>query len=280
MTARSAELVRVHGHDQTLTFGAARPGLPPLLIISGPGAAFSGMADYFAAWEAHYAVVHWDQPWGATDDEALSLERLVRDGIAVIEAALAHLGAAKLAVLGISGGSVVGLKIAKSRPDLLSAYVGTGQFVHWADQIAAGYAACVDGAKDLQALGPPPWRDMASMEVFSQYGGALTAAEMSALSAYRRAPTEGDPRARARAAFAALWPQLAAFDADDLGLKFEVPLIFLQGAEDRYSTTAEVAAYAARIRAPRTVLDILPDAGHSAVFLTAPMLDRLRLYLT
>lgn len=280
MTARSAELVRVHGHDQTLTLGAARPGLPPLLIISGPGAAFSGMADYFTAWEDHFTVIHWDQPWGAPDDEPLSLERLVRDGIAVIEAAVAHLGVAKLAVLGISGGSVVGLKIAKARPDLLSAYVGTGQFVHWADQIAAGYAACADDAEDLQAIGPPPWTDMASMEVFSRHGGAFTASEMRALSAFRPPPTGDDPRARAMTAFAALWADLAAFVADDLGLKFETPLIFLQGAEDRYSTTAQVAAYAARIRAPRTVLDILPDAGHSAAFLTGPMLDRLRLYLS
>ncbi|MFO1015482.1 MAG: alpha/beta hydrolase [Caulobacteraceae bacterium] len=280
MTARPEAFVRLHGRDQKLTFGAVRPGLAPLLVVSGPGVALSSMADYFAAWEDHFTVIHWDQPWGAPGDAPLTLDRLAADGIAVIEAALAHTGAAKLNVLGISGGSVVGLKIAKSRPDLLSGYVGTGQFVNWSAQIAAGYTACLPGAEELKAIGPPPWTDLADMEVFSRIAGALTHSELQALSRFRPAPADHDPRARGMAAFSALWPELAAFDARTLGPDYATPMFFLQGAKDRYSNTAEVATFVASTTAPRLVVDILPEAGHSAFFLTEPMLERMRLYLT
>nr|QQZ51358.1 hypothetical protein JKL49_10060 [Phenylobacterium glaciei] len=35
---------------------------PPLLILSGPGVAFSRMPRLFAPWEGAFTLVHWDQP--------------------------------------------------------------------------------------------------------------------------------------------------------------------------------------------------------------------------
>jgi proline iminopeptidase len=294
----------VNGETQWLTLRGADLANPPLLILTGPGAAFSGLAPYFAPWEAAFTLVQWDQPHaGATYGRhgapaAYDFARLTRDAAAVVEFALARLGARKLIVLGVSGGSVIGLNLAKARPDLIGAYVGTGQIVHWAQQEAQSYAivlARAHAAGDaeaiaaLGAIGPPPWTDIAADAVKGQYANAPTPTEAAAFAQLARvmagAPPGGayrahetpphDVRAVATNAFARLKPELAAFDARSLGLDFEVPMIFLQGADDAHLPTHDVAAYAADLRAPAKHFEALPGAGHSAVFLRELFLERL-----
>ena len=63
-----------------------------------------------------------------------------------------------------------------------------------------------------------------------------------------------DLLARSFAAYTALRAEIVAFDARRLGLTFAVPMFFLQGADDLFTVTAEVAAYAAEIAAPHVEL--------------------------
>jgi len=291
-----AGFVDIAGEAQWLSVRGADIANPAILVLSGPGVAFSAMAPIFAAWEAHLTVVNWDQPYaGATYDRHgapadYDFERLARDAAGAAEAALARLGARRLAVLGISGGSIVGLKLAKARPDLVSAYVGTGQVANWARQEALAYAAVLARAEvagDAEALaalrriGPPPWADIADEALAGQYANAMTADEMAAFQAIapRLAARPGhDVRAVATAAFARLRPQFAAFDAADLGTDFQVPMIFLQGEHDLRTATAEVEAYAARLKAPSIVFEHLPGGGHSA-YLTEDFRARLVAHL-
>src|SRR5580704_6353033 len=251
----------VRDGEQWITLRGNRVGNPPLLILSGPGAAFSRMAPFFAPWEADFTLVQWDQPGaGATfarnGEAALSLDRLAADAAAVAEIALEKLGAAKLVVLGVSGGSIVGLKLAKARPDLVAAYVGTGQIVHWDRQQALGYRLALDAARargdaaavsELEGVGPPPYPDIAAEMAFSKHANALTAAEQAAFAALEPAvsaaladPPAGaryvpqglalpEPRERALAAYLALRGEIAAFDAWALGTRLETPMLFLQG---------------------------------------------------
>src|SRR6185437_12872757 len=134
----------VRGAPQWITLRGAHAGNPALMMIFGPGAALTRMAPFFAPWEQAFTLAQWDQPGGGATfarngDEPLSLARLAADAAAVAEIACARLGVAKLAVLGVSGGSIVALMLAKARPDLVAAFVGTGQIVHWARQAALGY---------------------------------------------------------------------------------------------------------------------------------------------
>jgi pimeloyl-ACP methyl ester carboxylesterase len=297
----------VRGEAQWITLRGASLANPPLLILTGPGAAFSRMAPFFAPWEAAFTLVQWDQPGGgatfASNGEAkLSLDRLAADAAAVAELALARLGAEKLIVLGVSGGSILGLKLAQARPDLVAAFVGTGQIVHWARQQALGYALALDAARAhgdaatiaaLEGIGPPPYADIAAEMVFSSRANGLTAAEQAAFAALDPAATAAlaeppsgaryvpqdlalpDPRERGLHGYLAVRDEIAAFDAWGLGLDFEVPLLFLQGDLDHYTPTAEVAAYAAAVTTPKAELVIVPGGGHSAVFMRETFLELL-----
>ena len=298
----------INGAEHWLTLRGRDRRNPALMILSGPGVAMSRLAPFFAPWEAHFTLLQWDQPGaGATFARngplPLSFDGLTRDAFAVAALALDRLDHDSLVVLGISGGSMIGLTMARRRPDLVTAYVGTGQFVDWAAQEALGYAAALERARaagDAEAVnaltkvGPPPYPDIAADMTKSMYAGAQTPAERAAMTrldsatlAAMGAPPPGasyvpadlpapNQQERALAAYAALRPEIVSFDARELGPRFRTPLIFIQGDADIYSVTSEVEAYAAEIEAPSKALRLIEGAGHSAWFLREAFLAAMR----
>ena len=298
--------VPILGLEHWLTFRGDDLANPALLVLGGPGAGLSAFAPLFAAWERHFTVVQWDQPGGgatrAKNGDArtgpLTVERLVRDAIAVAEHARERLGKKRVVLLGASGGSILALTIASRRPDLLSACVGAGAFVDWPRQDAASYALVLARARDahddaavaeLERIGPPPYPDTATDALKSKYAGAFTPAEAAAFAAVRPAlespPADapyvahglalGDARALATAAYDQLRAELVGFDARRLGLAFSVPMFFFQGEHDAYSVTDVVRAYVDEIDAPRKLLAVVPKAGHSLLFAAELLLDLL-----
>jgi len=300
----------INGLPQWLTLLGADLANPALMILSGPGAAFSRLAMFFAPWEAQFTLVQWDQPgagstWARNGDAAtgaLSLDRLVRDGLEAAEQALRRLSARRLVLLGLSGGSILGLRMIQARPDLFSAYVGSGQVVHWARQEALSYqmvltrargAGDADAVAELEAIGPPPYETMASEVVKSKYAGALTAAEQAALAgldpsvmASAAAPPPGaswvpegldppDQRARAMACWQQLRDEIVAFDAYGLGQAFAAPVVFLQGEDDAYTVSSLVRDYADWIQAPLKRYVPVEGGGHSVMFLRERFLELL-----
>jgi pimeloyl-ACP methyl ester carboxylesterase len=295
----------VGGIDQWVTIRGADRANPVLMILPGPGAGFSAMAPLFASWEARFTVVQWDQPGaGATaakaqsDPQALTYDRLVRDGLVVAQAALAWLGQEKLVLFAFSGGTVAGLRMIRTRPELFSAYVANGQVTNWARQEALSYWMILERARaggdagaaaEIQGIGPPPWTDVSADVIRGKHANAMTAAEQAAFAAAApalRSPPAGarylshglqpsDPYATGLAAFAALKPELAAFDADALGLEFATPMVFLQGAQDAHLPTSEVEAYAAKLRAPSVVFETIEEGGHMSMFLAERLLALL-----
>ena len=164
--------LRIGGLDQWVTIRGSEIANPAILIVTGAGAAFSPMAPLFEPWQAGFTVVQWDQPGAGataakagTDQPPLTYDRLVGDGLAVSEAVLARLGHEKLAIFAMSGGTVVGLKMLRARPDLFSAYVGNGQITNWARQEALSYRMILERARaagdaaaiaEIEGIGPPP----------------------------------------------------------------------------------------------------------------------------
>jgi len=294
--------IPVGGLQQWVTIRGSDAANPAILILSGAGAAFSVVAPLFEPWQTGFTVVQWDQPGaGATaakagsDPEPLTYERLARDGVAVAQAVLARLGQAKLALFAISGGTVVGLRMIRAQPELFSAYVATAQITNWARQEALSYGMILERARaagdaaavaEIDGIGPPPWADVACDAIKGRYANALTPAEQAALdpatvAAMRLPPADAayvakglprrDPYADGLAAFTALKPELAAFDAEALGLPFEVPMVFLQGAQDALTPAVEVEAYAAKVRAPSVRYVVIEEGGHMALFLRERM---------
>ncbi|MGA0603989.1 alpha/beta fold hydrolase [Caulobacter sp. KR2-114] len=295
--------VEVRGEPQWLALRGDDRRNPPLLILPGPGVALSGLAPWFAPWEAHFTLAHWDAPFaGATygrngPPADYGLDRLMLDAAAVAQTVLARGSHRRLIVLGSSGGSVIGLRLARQRPDLVSAFVGTGQIVHWARQEAQSYRLILDRARAagdvgsvaaLERFGPPPWVDLEADVLKGQLANAPTPLEAAALAALgptlAAAPPGGawrahgqpahDVRAVATAAYARLKPELAAFDAWALG-DFATPLIFLPGAEDLHTPPGETEAFARQARAPRVVFDPLPGVGHASLFVRDLLLHHL-----
>lgn len=294
--------ISIRGHDRRN---------PVLLIVSGPGVALSPMTPLFAEWEREFTIAQWDQPGAgatyaknrATDSAPLTLDRLTRDGLSIAAFVRDAVGVPAVGVLGISGGTIVGLRMMLARPASFSVYVGTGQFVDWHRQEARSYAMVLARARAnhdsaavsaLEQIGPPPYADAAADAIKGKYAGALTPAEQTAfaavdpsvMAAIRTPPADAtyvpaglaaiDPRTASLAAYTQLRDEYQRFDARSLGTRFEMPIVFIQGELDAYSPTADVEEYASEIEAPSVAVAKIPGGGHSCVFMTAAFLEQLR----
>jgi pimeloyl-ACP methyl ester carboxylesterase len=231
---------KINGVDQQVSIHGDDPSNPALLVVSGAGVALSRMAAFFEPWEAAFRVVHWDQP----TDDSVTFESLAADGIAVAEAVRAELGVGTIVLLAASGGSIVGLKMVKARPALFSAYIGTGQIVRGTDVTE------------------------------SKEGLVITPAEQAAMAAMPR--TGGDQRATATKMYLQLRDSMAAFDARALGLDYAVPMLFVQGALDRYTPTERVAEFVEDIAAPQKKLVVVDGGGHAVIFMRDEFLASMK----
>jgi len=312
MRIELGKFANINGLEQWLTIRGDDTANPVLLMVPGPGAALSRMADFFSPWEKDFTLVQWDQPnAGATlarsgNPVSLSIDRIVQDGIAVAEFACRTLQVHRIAVLGISAGTIVALNLAKRRPDLFSAYIGTGQVVNWAHQDTLSYEALLDDARsagddamelELENLGPPPYGCSAHDAIKSKYAGALTAAEQRALAsldpsvmARMHAPPAGatyvpagleagDIKAAAAAAYETLRAEIVNFDAHSLGLEFAVPMFFLQGELDVFTVNSQVWLYAEEIQAPAKEFDLIDGGGHSVFLMRDAFLQALNFHV-
>lgn len=146
---------------------------------------------------------------------------------------------------------------------------------------------------DLAAIGAPPYAGSAADAVKSTYAGAPTPREAAAfaeLARLARAALQGEPAtasylarglpwpepfARSLAVYTALRAEIVSFDARKLGRAFAVRMVFLQGADDLFTVTSEVEAYAAELAAPRVEMHKIAGAGHSAGLLADDAAARL-----
>jgi hypothetical protein len=63
-----------------------------------------------------------------------------------------------------------------------------------------------------------------------------------------------------------MWPDIVKDDLPSLGLRFEVPVVFVQGTEDITTVTALAKAYFDRVDAPSKRFVTLAGVGHLAIF--------------
>jgi proline iminopeptidase len=306
MAVESGEFVEIDGIAQWVTIRGADARNPVLLIIGGPGSCYAAFAPFFAEWEREFTLVQWDQPgagftFGKTGVEPRTIERLVSDGLVVAEFVRSRLRVSRVALMCLSAGTIVGLTMARRRPEIFSGYVANGQVVCWAEQEALGYRLLLERAQsdspmraELEALGPPPYADAAADVVKSKYAAAPTPRELRGMAPFMAAAaaaltgqpqgatyfaagvTWPEPRARSLSVYTALRAEIVSFDAVRLGTRFAIPLFFLQGEDDLYTVTAEVARYAQRLQAPRVEFAAIEGAGHFTLLLRDELLAFLR----
>ena len=171
-----AKYVKVGGIEQWITIrGDDRKNPVLLLLHGGPGDATNpwGYAG-FRSWLKYFTVVQWDQRGagrtlgknGPSLAPSITIDRMAQDGIELAELLRKALQKDKIVLVGHSWGSILGVFMAKARPDLFYAYVGTGQVADPARSYAVAYNELLKKAerlgdsraiRELKEVGPPPY---------------------------------------------------------------------------------------------------------------------------
>nr|WP_267874026.1 alpha/beta hydrolase [Massilia soli] len=285
-----------------MTIRGASCANPVVLIVhGGPGNPMTPYAErLYGAWEKDFTLVQWDQRGAGrtfgrnkgSADAILSVERMAKDGIEVAEYVRGRLGKQKLILKGGSWGSVLGVHMAKMRPDLFAAYVGTSQLVSHPANIAASYDRVLERARaagdsktvaSIEALGPPPWKNPRNFGVLRRatrvYEGKATdpapKAWWTKAPGYATAEAEAEYEAGEDYAFLQFVGMdnngmLSTIDLPKLGTRFDIPVYLIQGTEDLVTTKEVTKVYFDSITAPHKDLILLERVGHDP---NAAMLD-------
>jgi len=290
-----ARYVAIGGIEQWITIRGEDRGNPVLLFLhGGPGDATNpwGYAG-FRSWLRYFTVVQWDQRGagrtlgrnGQSLGPTITIDRMTRDGIELAELLRRTLNQTRIILVGHSWGSILGVRMVKSRPDLFSAYVGTGQVA--ADptrNYAVAYEDVLTAARrrgnqravtELEQVGPPPWQDGRGYAVQRRWANLFEGADTflaSTLGLALAAPgytarDVNDWLSGQSLSAERLVPQTKAVDSAALGGEFAVPVFVIQGAEDFTTPTSLARSFVASIHAPRKELVTIEGGGHFAVFM-------------
>ena len=289
-----ASFVPIGGLEQWVTIRGQDSANPVLLFLhGGPGDVTSCWTfALFASWEEHFTVAQWDQRGagrtlrknGHSVAPALTVDRMAEDGIELAEYLRKRLGKDKIILVAHSFGSLLGLGMVRTKPDLFYAYVGTGQVADETKNYAAAYDALLRKARatgnqratdELTKIGPPPYSDGKGYRVQWKWANLFEGADgflRSTLGLPLIAPgcsveDINDSTAGQSLSAEQLVPQTRSRGPKELGLKFSVPMFFFQGAEDFTAPTALARDYLAALKAPRKEFVPIQGAGHFAVFM-------------
>lgn len=286
--------VKIGGIEQWIQIRGQDRNNPVLLCVhGGPGGTLSPLTKLFIPWEKDFTVVQWDQrgagktlkSTGASIASTMSVDRMAQDGIEVAEYLRTHLHKDKIIVLGHSWGSILGITMAKRRPDLFNAFVGTGQVSDLPRSLGLDYAHLLQqarAAKDqaavraLTEIGPPPFDTRHKLEVF--FGGVDKYAPPSdrvAFEAIGRTLMSPPPDYSLRDTLdryqgfmnvpgLSLYNEMLSTNLTALGPDFDIPIFFIQGTDDNVAQTSLAEEYFKTIRAPHKEMVLLEGGGHFA----------------
>lgn len=291
---REAGFVTLGGIEQWVTVNGAHCNNPLLLILhGGPGNTMSPFADnIYTGWAQHFTLVQWDQRGAGKTygkqppaaDVALSLEQMTADGVQLAQYLTRRFGQKKIILLGGSWGSVLGVHMVKSRPDLFHAWVGVSQMVNHRDNLIASYTRMLERARTagdnatvtaLDALGMPPWTNPRHFGVLRRAIRKYEAkvADPAPAPWWVPAADHASPQALADYEAGEEYSFLqfigmkgdgmfSRVDLPKLGMDFAVPVFMVQGEQDLLTTPEVARRYFDGIKAPAKDMLMVPRAGH------------------
>lgn len=305
---REEKFVLIGGIEQWVTISGTNCANPIVLVVhGGPGNPMTPYSDaIYGAWTKQFTIVQWDQrgagrtygrnrllaerdsrKWTMEQLASLpplTISRLTQDGVEVASYVAARLNQRKVILVGGSWGSALGVHMAKARPDLFHAYVGTGQIVHYTENGLSTYEKLLGlarAAKDtqtvatLESLGAPPWSNPRAFGIVRKATRIYEAKTStpppkfwwSPAALYTTPEAEQDYEAGEEYSFL----QFVGFKGDGmdstidmykLGTKFDVPVFLLNGTEDLITTPEVAKRYFDFIVAPAKEFILLPNTGH------------------
>lgn len=296
--------ISIEGIDQWISLRGDDREKPLILFLhGGPGSVLSPFSEtLFAGWEKDFVLAQWDQrgagrtfgrnaPEEAGEDywleNPLDLEQMTADGLAVSRYLLSHLGKEKLILVGSSWGSILGVNMALSAPELFSAYMGHAQLVSFAKNLKHAWQVVFNEAqksgdsiayRTLRTLGEPPYtsaRDLGQLlRIVSTYERA--ASEPPPPHWWRPSEAydnEADSKDRYQGdEYSFLYfaghndldisPMAGSVDLLEKELYFEMPVYLIQGSEDIRSAAELNRKFFEGLRAPHKEYVLVPGAGH------------------
>lgn len=284
-----ASFVTIGGIEQWVTIRGDDRRHPVLLLLhGGPGDVQSPFVSTYAPYEKDFVLVQWDQRGAGRTFErngaaGLTREKLIADGIDLAEQLHKRFSSTPLVLFGHSWGSIIATGMAQQRPELFTAYVGTGQVTAWADTVQFQFDFLKQRYKDkgdttalvaLEAIGKPDPGDVAQYFGFSrpirQNMNASDTAWLSGLRSLYSASGETEASLKAigdgsSASGSALIGASVATDFPTTATSFKIPYYIIQGRHDLFAPTPLVEAYFSKVSAPKKRLVIIEDAGHFAL---------------
>jgi len=294
----SLEAVRIGGIDQWIEVRGQNVNNPILLFIhGGPGVAFIPMGSTFQdPWEKYFTVVEWDQrgagkTYESNDKElqrrTMNLPQMEEDTVEVASYLRTRFKREKIFVVGHSWGSMLGLWLAHEHPEMIYAFVGTGQAVSMQMNEEAGYRIVLEAArtrnsqqaiKELEGVAPypPGIPDMNKTQTVRNWESTLLGPPASETSftnvkrilrtvisapEYSIADDIGFVRG-STFSLQVMMPQMMAFDLTKLGPDFREPLFFFEGRTDPYCPGSVIADYIKTIHAPQKEIVWFERSSH------------------
>jgi proline iminopeptidase len=286
--------VRIGGIDQWVSIRGENRSNPALLIVhGGPGTSFLAVGyEQLRAWEKSFTLIQWEQRGagrtfarnGEKHTGEVSIDRLVEDGLEVTAWALARIGQRKTILLGHSMGSIIGLEMARRRPSLFHAYVGTGQIIDRDRNEEVGYSELLERVRKagdqkaesaLIRIGRPPYKSQGDLFAVRKvlrshpaaneigfgrriFSAVVFAPDMTLKDIYYWASAQ-------QFSFRAVLPGMLGYRSAEDSRTFSVPMVFIQGSEDIQTPTALVEQYYEAIYAPKKEFVRLSGGGHAAL---------------
>lgn len=215
----------------------------------------------------------------------MTFERLVRDAVEVVEHIRERLGVQRVVLMGCSFGSAIAMRVARSHPELVSAYIGTDQKVFDGGRDTADYYAALDRLEEagkkkelaaVREMGPDQraW----STEQFSHFSRFASATDPHTFAAMKSVVMKSlwySPLHSLREIItffksfmvsAPVLPGTASLDDWADGTRFDIPFFVVQGACDLVNTPTRARAFFDDVRAPVKEFTLIEDAGHFAVY--------------
>jgi pimeloyl-ACP methyl ester carboxylesterase len=292
-----AMFVAVGGINQWITIRGQNRDNPVVLFLHGGPGTPTNLLDFpFAkAWTPTFTLVQWDQRGagktfgsGGTAASDMTIDRMAQDGIELTQFLREHLHKDKIIIVGHSWGAILGIHMAKARPELFYAYVGVGQVVNAQVNEALNYARVLDKAKalgdtkavaELQASGPPPYPAMKALttqriwaQTYEHADSYEAAGQASSLYApgYSMVDLYHAIQSIRFTLNTFIGPSMSGpvmkIDLNALGPDFAIPMFVFAGPDD-YITSPDLAkAYVDTLNARQKEFVMLPAGGHFAVF--------------
>jgi len=286
--------LNINGARQRIRFCAARPELPPLLVVQGGPALplLHEVAKFqrLLNLENDFLVAYWEQRGcgnaSAHDAHSVSLAQQIDDLRSVLRWLHGETRQRAL-VLGISIGATITLQTVEHEPDRVRAVIAVSPDAQTSASDAAAHtflreqALRADGSRvrrRIEALAPPPYVDPAPFQqrarLLADLGTIERGKTFSALvremlfALVRTYGAAGGVRAvrNVTVILRKLLPDIASVDLLARPPRVTVPVHYVFGEQDALTPSSVVKQLPAAIAAPATKVVRLPNAGHMVHF--------------